>query len=97
MVRSRKQGFDLGYFTKAKLSGTRLVCSVQKGVGNDYTPFHFVFFHGGCLERMYEAGRTKPSMGGDLSEQCVGILVEILFTLKVKNSAVTFYLGDLVG
>ena len=97
MVCARKQGSDLGYSTEAKFSGTRMVCFVQKGVGNEYTPFHFVFFHGGCLERMYEAGRTKPSMGGDLSEQCVGILVEILFTLKVKNSTVTFYLGDLVG
>ena len=68
VVRARKQGTDLGYLTKEKYSGPELVCFVQKGFGNEYTYFHYVFFHGGCLERMYEAGRTESSMGRDFSE-----------------------------
>ena len=57
---ARKQGTDLGHLTEEKFPGSGLVCSVQKGVGNEYTSFHYVFFHGHCLERMYESGRTEP-------------------------------------
>ena len=60
VVRARKQGTDLGYLTEEKYSGPELVCFVQKGVGNNYTSFHFVYFYGCCLERMYESGQIEP-------------------------------------